>query len=473
MPATRVPNCFKASRRYSVGTCSVVLWLSLAGATRAESLSRGGALGRALRQNPQVAAARAVEAQAEARRAQAQAASFPTVSLTLGTGPSLKARLVPGSAAQSTENTYGDVGLNDLSIVLGGQLEILQPLYTFGKIANRERAAEHEIRARQAQSEITLMELAVHVAQLYEGLLFARDAERFFEETQHWLERTIEDTRDQLEADTGVKEQDLLRLQTALGALQLSLHQASAAKRQTQAGLTAYLALPTGTAIEPKEAGLDLLPSAPSDQTSLIGMAMQHRPELRALAEGSAAYRALADAEAAGLLPDFFALGFASGAYTPGRDVADSRYVRDPLNGFYPGLFVGARWQFTGAMASKRSDENQAMARELAHTRRWAVSGMPAEVVKAFEDIQRAKKDAEDANQAAAVAKQWLVRASADLGVGMGDARDVADAAQAFVQLRIASYDAKFRHNVALAELARATGTFNAATSPFYPTREK
>jgi outer membrane protein TolC len=451
------------------------LVLGAAHASRAESLSRGGAIARALRQNPQVASARAAESEAQARRGQAQAARFPTVTVTLGTGPSLKAELVPGSAVQSTENAYGDVGLDDLSIVVGGQLEVLQPIYTFGKIGHRESAAEHEIRARRAQTEMTRAELALRVAQLYEGLLFARDAERFFLEMERWLARTIEDTRQELAtADSSLTEQDLLRLQTSMGVLQISIHQAAAAKVQAEAGLVAYLALPAGAKLEPKEAGLDLLPSAPTDRLALIALALDRRPELQALSEGNAAYRALARAEAAGSLPDFFALAFAAGAYTPGRDLVDSRYVRDPLNGFYPGLLIGARWQITGAMASERAEENAAAARQLAHTRQWAVLGLPAEVTKAFEDVQRARKDAEEADKAIALAKQWVVRASADFAIGLGDAREVTDAAASYVQLRVASFDAKFRHNVALAELARATGTFNQLNgSALYPAREE
>jgi outer membrane protein TolC len=448
--------------------------LCAANVSRGEPLSRGGAIARALRQNPQVAAARAAEAQASARRDQAQAARWPTVSLTLGTGPSLKARLVPGSAVESTENTYGDVGLDDLSIVLGGQLEVLQPIYTFGKIGHRERAAEHEIRARRAQTEMTRAQLAVTVAQVYEGLLFARAAESFFLEMERWLARTIEDTREELTAASDLTEQDLLRLQTAMAALQISIHQAQAARRQAEAGLVAYLALPSGATIEPKEPGLELLPSAPDDRTKLVELALDQRPELRALSEGSAAYEALARAESAGNLPDFFALAFASGAYTPGRDAVQTRYVQDSLHGFYPGLLVGARWQFTGSMASDRAEENQAMARELAHTRRWAEMGLPAEVTRAFEDARRARKDADEAEKAVGLAKQWVVRASADFAIGLGDAREVTDASSAYVQLRVASFDARFRHNVALAELARATGTFNGVDrSPFYPIREK
>jgi outer membrane protein TolC len=61
------------------------------------------------------------------------------------------------------------------------------------------------------------------------------------------------------------------------------------------------------------------------------------------------------------------------------------------------------------------------------------------------------------------------VQASADYAVGASDSRNVAEAAQAYVQMRVASFDARYRHNVALAELAKVTGGLDAAQNPFYP----
>ena len=453
--------------------CVVCLLLLWPGLGRAETLSRGGAIELALSQNPRVAAARAVESQAEARRSQVQAARLPSITATVGVGPSLKARLVPGSGVESTENAYGDVGLNDLSVGVAGQVEVTQPLYTFGKLDERWRATGHEIQARRAQGEMTRAELAKSVAEIYEGWLTARDAERFFDEAEHWLARTIEDTELAIKSDSQVTEQDLLRLQAGMAALRLGSNQARTGRRQAEAGLVAYLALPTGTPLAPKEDSQELLPSTLPDTLSLIALARERRPELRALSSGSLAYRALADAEAAGNLPDFFAYASVRGAYTAGRDLAQSRYVYDPLGGYFPVLLLGARWQVTGTMASGRADEQRAMASELEHQGRWAAMGLAAEVTKAFEDIQRAKGDVEQAAKGIKVSKEWLVRASADFSIGLGSSKDVADASQAYVQLRVAALDAAYRHNVALAELARATGTLGDSTHKFYPTQKE
>ena len=453
-------------------SCALLLGAQLSTQpARAELLSRGAAIQRALEQNPQVAAARAGEAQAAARRAQARAARLPTIGVTVAVGPSLRAALVTGSAVQSTENAYGDVGLDDLSLVVGGELTILQPVYTVGKIDQRQRAAEHEIRARRAQTDMTRAALAVSVAQLYEGLLLAQDMGRFLQETQHWLARSIEDTDLAIARDTGATEQDLARLKAALAAAELGLNQVRAGERQARAGLAAYLGLANGDEVQLKEPGLELLPALVVDGVALVALARRQRPELAALSEGGRAYEALARAEEAGNWPDFFALGFARGAYTPGRDLVQTRYVQDPLNGFYPGLLVGARWQITGAMASERAAEQRAKGLELERGHDWATAGVAAEVTKAVEDVTRARRDAERADAAVPSTKQWLVRASADYSIGLGDSRELTDAAEAYVQLRMVSFEARYRHNAARADLARATGTLNEGVNDFYPTR--
>lgn len=435
-------------------------------------LTRGKAIAMALAQSPRIASVAAGELVARAHRGQARAARRPSLTAVLGTGPALRARLVPGTGAQSTEDMYGDVGLDDLSVVVGGRFELVQPLYTFGKIAERERAAEHELRARGFETDLARADVAFRVAEMYEGLLFARTAEAFFEETLHWLTRTLEDTRREARAGGSSTEQDVARLEASLAALRLGLHQAAAGKRQAEAGLIAYLAVPSGELPPSSAEGLEPLPVEPGEAHGLVGIALARRPELRALREGGAAYEALARAEAAGDWPDFFALAFASAAYTPGRDVADSRYVQDPFSGFYPGLLVGARWQLTWGMAGERAAEQRAFAKQLSALEAFARTGIPAEVTQAHEDVQRAKADWVETRRGIAFAKAWLVGAEADASVGLGPSSEVADAARAYVDLRVASFDAAFRHNVGLAALARATGTLGDPASSSYPGQE-
>jgi outer membrane protein TolC len=436
---------------------------------RARTLDRRAAIRTALAQNPQIAAARAEEAAAEAQARQVGAARMPLVTFDGGVGPALIATLVPGTAIQSKEQQYGNLRLADVSSVWIGNLTVIQPLYTFGKIALRGEATAHGLRAREAQTRMQRADIAFAVAQLYEGYLLARDAERFFDEIDHWLDRTAEATEEKLAQGVGkISERDLLRLQTADALAAMGLNQARAGKAQAAAGLAAYLGFAPNEPITVKEDELLLAGRLPPDLGELARLAADHRPELVALREGHGAMSALGRAEAAGRWPDLFVMGFVSAAYTPGRDWIQSRFVVDPLNHFVPGVLLGVRWQLQGGMAPARAAEQQARAEVLGRMRDWAGAGIPAEVRKAYEDVGRAAKDVARGRDAVKKAKQWMVQASADYNAGFLEVRELSDAVQAYVTLRTSVMKALFDHNVAMAAVSKATGFLDGDADLFY-----
>ncbi len=435
----------------------------------ARTLDRRSAVRIALEQNPQVAAARAEEAVVKAQRGQADAARWPMVSFLAGVGPSERATLVPGTAVQSTKSLYNDFSFSDLSAVFIGNLSAIQPLYTFGKIAKRQEAADAGLRAREAQTRMTKADVAFEVAQIYEGYLYARDAQRYFEEIVHWLGSTLQSATERLAGKVqGVSERDLLRLQAGIALANMGLDQANAGMAQATAGLTAYLALPAGEPITFAEDELLRVGGTPGDLASLMALAAGHRPELVALRNGQLALEALASAEAAGFKPDLFLLGFVSAAYTPGRDWIETRFIVDPLNNFIPGALLGLRWQFQGTMAQRRADEERAHADVLRFTGAWANDGIPAEVRKAYEDVRRTDLDIEKGTVGVAKARKWMVMAGADYSVGFLDVREVSDAVTAYVALRTAVMKAHFDHNVAMAALSKATGTLDDKSDLLY-----
>lgn len=446
--------------------CLAVVSLPTAG--HAEPLTRARALQLAMDNNPQVAAARAREAGALARAEQVDAARYPELSVIVGVGPSLKAKLVDGTAAQSTESMYS-LGFDDVSVVVGTQLEVLQPLYTFGKIGRRDDATQHDRRARAAQTNMTRAEIALETARLYEGLLLARELRLFAEDIDAQLGHGIESTQHRFEdGEVDVSEADVLQLQSARSIARLQLHHAQAAERQAGAGLRAYLGIAQDAPLELAETQLAALGGAVGELAAHQREAIANRPELRALREGASAKRALADAEEAGGLPDLFAQGLLSARYTPGRDVVESRYVIDPQQQLVPALLLGMRWQWQAGRADARASEQRAEAAQLEGTRDWALTAIPAEVRRSFEDALRARLDIEEAVQAVALSKRWVVLVTADHTVGLADSQRVVDALEAYARLRVSHLDAIYRYNVAMAELSAATGTLDSQTGGPY-----
>ena len=160
-------------------------------------------------------------------------------------------------------------------------------------------------------------------------------------------------------------------------------------------------------------------------------------------------------------------IGGIDAAWTPGRDWLDTRFVVDPLYHVVPFVALGARWQIWGPMASRRRDEMLAQARRYGHLLEWARVGVPAQVADAWHRVEQARGDLAEARGGLHRARQWMVGAAADFAMGLAVSRDVTDAVQGYVTMRLAYADAVRRLNTALAELGHATGTLLDAHSPY------
>lgn len=448
------PSCFLLIALISLST-------RVAGAER---ISRADVMKRAAR-HPTTEAVDARTEQARARKRQADALRWPRISAALGVLPSLRATLVDGSQVDSVESAT-DYGVGDVRPAVSGELTIVQPLYTFGKIAYRQRAADLAIAAHVASARIHEANVAVEGAELYEGYLLARDLQRFLEETDHMLARSIEATEARLAANAAdVTQHDLLRLRTARGPLMVGLHQAAGGARRAAAGLQAYFGLPSGTVIEPVDERLEAITARDLALPKLIRSALDRRPELAALASGAAAYDAMARAERAAYLPDIVAMGFVSFGYTVDRDAVESRFVYDPARHFVPGVGVGLRWELWGSLAGARGDEQRARGDELRKLESWTRTALSADVTNAYEELERARADLPALATAFASSKEWLVRANADYAVGMADSITLVDAVDAYLTNRVAQLDAAYRFNLALARLSRAIGETSSGES--------
>lgn len=445
-------------------------------ASDAVVLDRLKAVRRAADQNPQAVAERADVLKAEAQLMQVQAAKHPSVNLTVGIVSSLAAENSDrdDNGVRSRRQAYGDFNFDQLRPGFVARMNVVQPIYTFGKIALREEAARASGAAAEAKMQITAADVALTVAQLYEAHLYAKEIKLFVQDVQGVAGRSIEETKARLEVGAfDVTKQDLLRLKYAVGLAKVAENRADAALAQTREGLRAYLAYPPGTSVEVKESYLDPVSDVPSVVEEMIALARDKRPELLALERGIEAYQKLAQAEFAGWFPNFFALGFVSGAFTPDRDLVQSRYVVDPLGHFVAGALVGAQWQVQWHTATARAREVRAEAFRLENLLAWAQTGVPAEITRYHEEVRRARADLEQLAETLPLTREWVVRASADFSAGFTDSRAVTDAVEAYVTTKNAQLDAVYRLNLALAQLAKATGTLVDGPPFLYPGEEQ
>ncbi|MEE9149644.1 MAG: TolC family protein [Candidatus Tectomicrobia bacterium] len=164
-------------------------------------------LERALESSPEVHEARAEAQIAETQLAQAKAGRLPRATLT--------AFLSYINGAEGDALT-GDT-TDDLGPYSEGELEVVQPLYTFGRLRHEIRAARQGVTARHAATEKARNAVIAAVKELYYNLLFSRQIKDLLADSQEHLTKALETVEEHLETQEGnVTQQDLLRLRIGL-----------------------------------------------------------------------------------------------------------------------------------------------------------------------------------------------------------------------------------------------------------------
>ena len=349
----------------------------------------------------------------------------------------------------------------DAAITIFGKLDftIAQPLYTFGKIANRKEAAALGKEAREAAREQKRNEVILNVKELYyaylvaaQGKNAAREADDFIQDASKRIKRLIE-----LKA-RNADQSDLYRLE-AYSA------QAKGLKAKAESGAhVAYAALKTAAGIPDNvQLRLDVteLPKQPpalASEDEYVQAALQQRPELTEARKGAEARKKLADAAKSDLYPSFFAAAEGSLAGAPGREHFDNTYFSDEFNHAYAGVVAGAEWHFDLGIGQGKLDKARAEHRKTVAQEEFAKQNIPLEVIKYYQDAVEAQTEYKAYEEAAVGSRRWIVSAFTNFDVGAGTAKDMFDAIDRYGKNQGEYLSSLYTYHVSLARLQYAVG---------------
>ena len=177
----------------------------LAAAPPCGPLDLDTALGLAVTRSDEVAIKQAELSSAHADESLARALRIaPVASATLVTGPSPEAR---GTVLKSEDSNRALTGLRPFGRV---EIEVLQPLYTWGRLDAASEAARAGISARESLVQDTTSQVQFRVAQLYWGVSLARRLLAVANDVKGALAQADEHIREALAAgDTDISRRPL------------------------------------------------------------------------------------------------------------------------------------------------------------------------------------------------------------------------------------------------------------------------
>jgi len=427
---------------------AIVLWPSLAAAETKLTLDQ--VIAKAVA-NPRVQMAASDSDAAAARVDEADAARLPRVKATAFGTISPKIRCLD---AQCTQTDPQNFAFAFSGLFGGAQLDITQPLYTFGKIDHARAAARAGLDAQTALANEAAGDVASDAAKAYWGLKLARELGGMLDDGIEEIEKakaTFEDKKD-------VTIQDRQRVAVLLAEAKVQRAEAQQGETQALSGLRAVTGVADADIDDAELAALDHpLPDAK-------GLAVYNRPQSVAAKSGARAADELAKMESAQYFPDIALVGSALIASAHGVTDPPGVFANDPYNRAGAGVVLGLQWTLEPWNVRARLDRAHAEAHKMHAQSDLAELGARYDAETALSEAVAAHAKVAAASEGEKAARTWLAAVLQNEAIGTAEARDLADAYIAWFQMRARWATAVFQWNVAVVRLGRATGEFRAGT---------
>jgi outer membrane protein TolC len=385
---------------------------------------------------------------------EAGAYRYPQIEFTSLFGPAPQAHREDLTA---TDKKYSR--LNQLTWFTSADATIIQPLYTFGKISENMKAATHGIAVDRSRKEQRANEIALKVREYYYGLLLAREMKELVLEVQESLTKAREKAQKLLEQGSeSVEELDLYKLDAFSGEVSKYLAEAQKGESLALAALKTRLGLPSDAPLEISSQRLVMIEVAIPEFETFVDKARLKRPEFRQISEGIKARSALVEASRANYYPDIFLGGLFSWAYAEDRDRINNPYITDQFKHSNAGVALGVRWKLDFGITGAKVSAERAQYNRLLSTKEFADANIPLQIKKYYLELKEAESSATATKNAYTNSKKWAVTALANFDFGVGPAKEIFEALQAYARMRAAYFQSLYNYRMAWANLDYATG---------------
>ena len=424
----------------------------------------------ALKFSPEVKTSQSEVAIAEAQRAEVRGYKFPQFDAMALGGP---APTAGEPEIRGNKIFYPDTKNDVNGLTIFGRLEfaMVQPLYTFGKIAHREKAAEKYTRVKHAEVDNKKGDVILRVAQAYYGLILATQGKDAVKEARDYLNDAQERVSRLLALKSAsVKDTDPYRIALYEGSLEKFAAEAEEGSKVAYLALKALIGYGSGQEFR---VPLELPEPAPAPQKLdyYIQQALELRPEFTMLKEGKAARELLVKAAKADQYPDLFIALIGLLAGSPGRYSSPDPFHQDLTNWFSAGPVVGVRWHFDFGITKAKIAQAKGELDKLQNLERTALMGIPVEVAQAYGKVQEYYRSSQGMAKAYVNARRWLVAAFSNFDIGLGQMEDIFKAFERYGVARGEYLTALYEYNLAVAKLEKATGAYRLAKADNAPVK--
>ena len=419
-----------------------------------EALDLDQFIERAIEAAPELDVARWAVASQEADLQNAKASSFlPEFTATNTFGFARRAR---GNVLESPD-TVDTRAFGPFNRV---EIQLVQPLFTWGKITAGIEAATHAVGVKIAEQDGMEAAVVEQTKTLYYNIVLARSVRGILEEARDGFDDALKTARERRDdGDVDITELDILYLRVGRAETAKEIPKLVAGEK---AALEALRVLAGGEPVSPldvKDRILDPEPIALEPLEHYLGELYEVSPAWRQIEAGVEAQASQLSKTEAEYFPDLLFTGYFGYSYAPDRDRQLNPFAWDQFNFLRgPGGFLTLRWPLNFHVTATKVQKARAELGHLQARRRQARSGLAVELSSTYEAVRENRKAVEDLEDGRKAGRAILTLAVTNFDLAIGDASEILNALGNYARVSSSYYEAVKDYNVSLAKLSRILG---------------
>ncbi len=367
--------------------------------------------------------------------------------------------LVPGAKGDvvSSPDEQGDY--NNLGPFFKVDLDIIQPLYTFGKYASASEAGRFNVLVKKAEQQVSENELSFEVVKAFLGVVAGRDGSRVglkLKEQYHTLLQKIENMLQRNAPD--ITDSQLLETKSMRFEIEKQSGQGPSAQTEATLLLKGLLNLSGNIEINPASPQIPDFNAAYTPLEQFLSYVKVHSWQIKGIDAGIRALKQKARLEKDKKYPDVFLAAELGYGRAPNRDRQTNPFITDDYNYKNIGAVIGMKWDFNYKVHSAEEEQALLDYLKLVEKKKLLVLRLNGEIRNYYNSVQKQWHLLNVADESLQAARQWIRLESDNLSMGIGDVKRLISAYKQYFLLQSEEIETRYNYLLALAKLSKSAG---------------
>ena len=349
------------------------------------------------------------------------------------------------------DNPVQNFSEGDLTYFNALRVNVVAPIYAFGKLTKTRLLAEQGIKDARQKMEMDETELRYQVKQLYYGVLLGQELSELIQDALQKIDKELS----QEETTQEHSPYQIAKLKVFKLELEKRLDEAQDKAWMAKEGLRFQIGLPEEKDFSLAQSYLNPVSDLLKPLRYYLELAKSQRPDLELMDIGVEAKKLEWELEKRKFFPDFGMGAFYDIGRTtdPIRNLKASDSLTNPFNYNRAGIGLEIRGQLDWHTFWSRAKRLRLEYKKTIMEASFAKKGINLDVEKSFETAKTQKENLRRSEERQKLARQMLFLSKSNLELGVGKEEDYTDALQLVLSSKADYLKTVFDYNVALAEL--------------------